>query len=1221
MSTSLEFFAYQWSFEEITDPERTLIRIYGVDRDNKSVYVCVQDYTPTCYIELPTNITWTDSKIDTVGTKLINLNRKIHQPTSIEFVKKKKCYYSWKDVEIKDGKVEYKNKLFPFFKVSFPSNAALNTFRYKLKIPIILEGIGNVLLKIHEDNHNANIKLFANNKLPAAGWIKVTGKLIPHINRESNTSIDYEIVCQSKNIEPINDSTIPVPNVLSIDIEANSTITSAMPDSQRPDDRVFQISAVLSVGKTITKYLLTLGQVDQKLVGDDVIIRMIHSECECKCKCLKDCENECSCCNCKCKKKCVCIKEYKKEYESRLLLALVDLIHETKSKVVIGYNILGWDFKYMMERSKHLKCYSDFAKMGVLHGKQDKPVPDPSKGGNGGKFESKAFGIQELTYLDAEGVLFLDLLPIIKREYKLANYKLNTVTQHLKLESKDPLTHHDIFAAYREFTPEKLSKCGKYCVQDSYIVLLLFQKTQMWYGLCESSKTNHVPIFYLFTKGTQIQMFSQVIEYCMYNEFVIISNGYIAKEDDEYMGAYVLEPIPGKYNKILCFDFASLYPSIMRAYNIDYSTLVFEPKHYLVGVNDNKKYLDDWLKYPCYLKVLKSNFTTDGEEEVEIFNITSGTKYLNTIVARTPNELEKKITELQQESPESMIGIFEEMSEILDSHCHVFAWEDHSNCVHDLCRQKKKNGEYSTAKKKIICGQRYFRYMKQKYGGKGILPTLLENLINRRKETRVQIAKNEFQICKLLHILTYSKASKVEKYVEIKKENPDLFPDNILKVICEKEKKTIEEVENEIKIKLEKEDKIIDEIIDLELMNVVLDKRQLALKVSSNSIYGNLGLKRGMLPLYPGAMSVTYRGRCGLNFISKYIPEKYGGISVYGDTDSVMISVTSVKNNIEAVELAEKIVLDMQDFFPFPMKLEFEKIYEKYLILTKKRYMALVANKKGEIVDFSKRGVVLVRRDNCKFLREIYLKTCMKMLEDIEMKDKELIRKSNEIIPILRKKFSRNISLNITKFILSDELTCLNVVNTMLENIIFGINDLFQMKYKFRDFAITKGINRALYDQKRKLPAHVQLAERMKSRGVPIATGSRIEYVFTTISRGEKNPEQGQKIEDLDYFHKFRQYLRIDYLYYMEKQLIKPLDELLFVCLGIENFVLKQFKLRTQKYLVTTRIESFRLDTIIFEGEEILPKKKNITKKVIKKLVETKKSLPDIEIEDSDTEY
>ena len=71
-------------------------------------------------------------------------------------------------------------------------------------------------------------------------------------------------------------------------------------------------------------------------------------------------------------------------------------------------------------------------------------------------------------------------------------------------------------------------------------------------------------MFYLFTEGTQIQMYSQVLCYCNKNNIVV--NKCIQSTEDNYQGATVLNPIPGKYDKVLSFDFASLYPSTMKVH-------------------------------------------------------------------------------------------------------------------------------------------------------------------------------------------------------------------------------------------------------------------------------------------------------------------------------------------------------------------------------------------------------------------------------------------------------------------------------------------------------------------------------------------------------------------------------------------------------------------------------------------------------------------------------
>ena len=79
--------------------------------------------------------------------------------------------------------------------------------------------------------------------------------------------------------------------------------------------------------------------------------------------------------------------------------------------------------------------------------------------------------------MDAEGRLFVDLLPLIKRDYKFSNYKLKTVSEFFLGDSKDPLTPQGIFKCYRigvSDSPEAakaMGIVGKYCVQDSALCI------------------------------------------------------------------------------------------------------------------------------------------------------------------------------------------------------------------------------------------------------------------------------------------------------------------------------------------------------------------------------------------------------------------------------------------------------------------------------------------------------------------------------------------------------------------------------------------------------------------------------------------------------------------------------------------------------------------------------------------------------------------------------
>jgi len=224
--------------------------------------------------------------------------------------------------------------------------------------------------------------------------------------------------------------------------------------------------------------------------------------------------------------------------------------------------------------------------------------------------------------------------------------------------------------------------------------------------------------------------------------------------------------------------------------------------------------------------------------------------------------------------------------------------------------------------------------------------------------------------------------------------------------------------------------------------------------------------------------------------------------------------------------------------FPAPMKLEFEdKVYVKFMILTKKRYCAYMMSRDGKVSDkMLIRGIALTRRDNCKFLRNVYEQSIRYILDNTN----ELSKMSKEME---KKEILNNPSVK----------GLLNLIND-------NVNSLFQRKYGYKDFVITQGLTKLEYKNKAP-PAHFEVARKMQNRGIPMVVGTRIEYVVYDIMSGyDKKLKKFEKVEDMDYFGEFREILRIDFLHYLESQAMKPLGELLSVCIHLEDYMENVFQ-------------------------------------------------------------
>ncbi len=93
----------------------------------------------------------------------------------------------------------------------------------------------------------------------------------------------------------------------------------------------------------------------------------------------------------------------------------------------------------------------------------------------------------------------------------------------------------------------------------------------------EMARVTGVPIIFLFTRGQQIKVASQLYRKARQHDLVIPVERH-GNDGEKYEGAVVIEPTRGFYqDPVATLDFASLYPSIMMAHNLCYSTLV--PRH------------------------------------------------------------------------------------------------------------------------------------------------------------------------------------------------------------------------------------------------------------------------------------------------------------------------------------------------------------------------------------------------------------------------------------------------------------------------------------------------------------------------------------------------------------------------------------------------------------------------------------------------------------------
>lgn len=250
--------------------------------------------------------------------------------------------------------------------------------------------------------------------------------------------------------------------------------------------------------------------------------------------------------------------------EAQMLLAWRDFLEEVDPDVIIGYNIANFDFPYLLDRANHLKCHKFPFWTRLL------TVKSKAKDTN---FSSKQMGNRDTKATNTNGRLQLDLLQLVQRDHQLRSYTLNSVCAHFLNEQKEDV-HHTMITELYNGTPESRRRLAVYCLKDAFLPQRLMDKLMCLVNYTEMARVTGVPFNYLLARGQQVKFISQLFRKAL-EQNLVIPNLKNDTTDEQYEGATVIEPTRGYYDvPIATLDFASLYPSIIQAHNLCYTTLL-----------------------------------------------------------------------------------------------------------------------------------------------------------------------------------------------------------------------------------------------------------------------------------------------------------------------------------------------------------------------------------------------------------------------------------------------------------------------------------------------------------------------------------------------------------------------------------------------------------------------------------------------------------------------
>eukprot|EP00735_Rhodelphis_limneticus_P013517 TRINITY_DN728_c0_g1::TRINITY_DN728_c0_g1_i1::g.18399::m.18399 TRINITY_DN728_c0_g1::TRINITY_DN728_c0_g1_i1::g.18399 ORF type:complete len:1039 (+),score=291.88,sp/Q9LVN7/DPOD1_ARATH/55.83/0.0,DNA_pol_B/PF00136.16/2.8e-136,DNA_pol_B_exo1/PF03104.14/1.3e-77,zf-C4pol/PF14260.1/1.3e-23,DNA_pol_B_2/PF03175.8/7.1,DNA_pol_B_2/PF03175.8/0.28,DNA_pol_B_2/PF03175.8/2e+02,DNA_pol_A_exo1/PF01612.15/3.9e+03,DNA_pol_A_exo1/PF01612.15/0.11,RNase_H_2/PF13482.1/0.28,zf-RING-like/PF08746.6/4e+03,zf-RING-like/PF08 len=252
--------------------------------------------------------------------------------------------------------------------------------------------------------------------------------------------------------------------------------------------------------------------------------------------------------------------------EKAMLDAWAKFVVASDPDILTGYNIVNFDLPYLLNRAKKLGA-KEFPLLGRLKGRET-TMRDT-------QMSSSGFGTHESKLFTMDGRIIMDMLQIITRDYKLRSYSLNSVCADFLGEQKEDV-HHSIITDLQNGNEDTRRRLAVYCLKDAYLPQRLMDRLMSLYNYMEMARVTGVPLSWLFARGQMIKVASLLYREARDQGFAVpdVETGGTT-DGPQFEGAIVIPPQKGFYEvPIATLDFASLYPSIMMAHNLCYSTLV-----------------------------------------------------------------------------------------------------------------------------------------------------------------------------------------------------------------------------------------------------------------------------------------------------------------------------------------------------------------------------------------------------------------------------------------------------------------------------------------------------------------------------------------------------------------------------------------------------------------------------------------------------------------------
>ena len=644
--------------------------------------------------------------------------------------------------------------------------------------------------------------------------------------------------------------------------------------------------------------------------------------------------------------------------ELELVQAYLDRVRTLQPLMTVGWYTHSFDTRFIFDRCKYLlhqSCMSEFEfnrrwrALGASY---------TSK-----RVQSSARGEQTYDVVEQPGIFDVDLYTwAVQQKYSIPNFKLNTVANYLLNESKDDMTYAELHRDWRLCSRQRKRICD-YCMQDAALVARLEQKMDAASANWVSSAVMGV-LFRLqaLNNGGQTRKVKQMMSRICELEKNWVMDEVTAADVDEAVstnlkGAWVIDPIDGLYGMwdgdkkqydvsqgVMVCDFASLYPSIMQAEHMCFSSML----HWPTGVADWRAHFRYKLSSQASPDTLAPAYEGWDTDEIIVAVVYVGDTQSQPSAEDASDTGMEELTQVLADRSRGIVDGFQALRlrrthgkfaiaqyQQYDRYNRSYRWSD-------FCADAVQPIYLSSSCLTCLVGDRRF-----KYPLRAVLPPCYA------KDYAQESPELAFKMFERGLILIRNSDTLIPMQLEIMKQR----------------RKAVRRQIKDLKSSLDDN----PDAEDVRLRISLLDLEQLSIKASTNSIYGFLKFAHSY-PAVAIAEAITYTGRCMLATTSIFFAER-GMRTIYGDTDSVFVQRLDSSSHIPTEQQA--LVAHVEGLcdqaselcFNRPHELEMESLLAPvgFFENTKKRYIARNRTTGNPYV----KGMSIVRTDSFRFSKEV----------------------------------------------------------------------------------------------------------------------------------------------------------------------------------------------------------------------------------------------------------